>query len=167
MLVAAIALRSAGSWAERGWRMLPALVLALAVAALLAGRAGPALSVPVAINAMLLATFALSLLRGEPLVERFARMRNRTLSPAQVRYCRAVTIAWCVFFVVNGAIAASLAAFAPLAWWAVFTGGISYGFVGLMFAVEYVVRALRFPASTGWLGSRIAVLRERGAARRH
>jgi uncharacterized membrane protein len=74
-----------------------------------------------------------------------------------------VTQAWCVFFIVNGGIAAALAAFAPLAWWAVFTGGLSYGLVGLMFAVEYAVRAVRFPASAGWLGARVAALIDRFA----
>jgi hypothetical protein len=88
--------------------------------------------VPVAVNAVLLATFALSLTRGQPMAERFARMTSPTLDARQIRYCRSVTIAWCVFFGLNGATAAVLAVFAPLSWWAAFTGVVSYVLVGLM-----------------------------------
>jgi uncharacterized membrane protein len=162
-MVVALALLSPGGWRGRVRRTIPAVVLALAVLVLLAGRKGPALSVPVVVNGVLLVTFAMSLVRGQPIVEHFARAHNPTLSSAQVRYCRSVTIAWCVFFFINGGIAAALAVFASTAWWAVFTGGISYGLIGLMFAVEYTVRAVRFPASVGWLGARMAALLDRFA----
>ena len=61
-----------------------------------------------------------------------------------MRYCRSVTLVWCAFFVVNGAAAALLAAFAPRGWWAGYTGVVSYVLVGALFAAEYVVRKARF-----------------------
>jgi len=102
------------------------------------------LAMPVLINAVLLAQFALSLRGPMPIVERFARLREKELSDAQVRYCRSVTIVWCVFFVLNGAACAALAVFAPLAWWTLYTGAISYALMGLLFAAEYGVRRARF-----------------------
>jgi uncharacterized membrane protein len=77
-------------------------------------------------------------------VERLARIQVADLSPAEVRYCRAVTVVWCGFFVLNGAASALLAAAAPRAWWAAYTGAISYGLVAAVFAGEYVVRKARF-----------------------
>ena len=75
------------------------------------------LALPVLANVALLAQFATSL-RAMPMAERFARAQQDVLSPAQVAYCRAVTIVWCVFFVVNGSVTAALALFAPLKVWA-------------------------------------------------
>jgi len=132
---------------------------------------------PVIISLALLVQFASSL-RGEvTMIERFARMqesrssssqRSRTdaggvaaerpgtphvkegsLSAAQIRHCRQVTVAWCVFFVVNAVIAGGLALAELTAAWAVYTGGIAYGLMGVMFAGERVVRHLRFERSRG------------------
>jgi peptidoglycan/xylan/chitin deacetylase (PgdA/CDA1 family)/uncharacterized membrane protein len=120
------------------------------------------LAYPSLVNLALLLHFAWSL-RTVPIAERFARMQAKDpgeLDAAALRYCRRVTVVWCVFFVVNGGIATALAAWAAsagsgggaafgLPWgarsvWAVYTGGISYVLVGLVFAVEYVVRKTRF-----------------------
>jgi uncharacterized membrane protein len=101
------------------------------------------LALPVLTNGALLAHFAGSL-KTTPLAERFARAKEDTLSPAQVAYCRAVTIVWCVFFVANGTITAALALFAPLGVWTAYVGGLSYLLVGLLAAGEYVVRKRRF-----------------------
>lgn len=104
------------------------------------------LAMPVAINLVLLVGFATSLRGPVSMVERYARMRHPDLSEAQVRYCRGVTVVWCAFFVVNGAIAAVLAVAAPVAWWALYTGLVSYALIGLVFAVEMLVRRWRFHA---------------------
>jgi len=105
------------------------------------------LALPVLANIVLLAQFATSL-RGIPMAERFARAQEDELSPAQVAYCRAVTIGWCVFFVVNGSVTAALALLAPVRVWAAYAGGVSYALVGLVAAVEYGVRKARFKQST-------------------
>lgn len=98
--------------------------------------------VPVLINLALFATFASSL-RGTPIIERFARMQEPELSEVKQRHCRQVTVAWCVFFLLNGTVAGALAA-APMAWWAAYNGGIAYALMGLMFVGEYVLRRYRF-----------------------
>jgi len=102
------------------------------------------LAYPSVVNAVLLTQFASSLRTPLPIVERFARMQVNDLRPEEIRYCRTVTWVWIGFFAANGAVAALLALHAPRAWWAVYTGAISYGLVGALFAVEYVVRKARF-----------------------
>jgi uncharacterized membrane protein len=52
---------------------------------------------------------------------------------------------WCAFFVVNGSAAAALAAWAPLSWWAAYTGLVAYLLMGILFVGELVLRKLRFP----------------------
>ncbi|WP_261389759.1 hypothetical protein [Halomonas denitrificans] len=101
---------------------------------------------PVAVNTVLLATFALSLWRGMPVVERLARLQEPNLPPAGVRYTRVVTQVWCLFFVVNGTIAAWTAAYADLDVWTLYNGVISYVLIALMFAGEWLCRRrLRSP----------------------
>jgi len=101
------------------------------------------LALPVLINGVLLAQFALSL-RATPMVERFARMQDPDLGPEQVAYCRRVTGVWCLFFVLNGAVSAYLALFAEVAAWALYTGVIAYVLMGILGATEYLVRKARF-----------------------
>ena len=102
------------------------------------------LAYPSVVNAVLLATFALSLRRGPPVVERLARLIAPDLLPAEVRYCRTVTVVWCAFFLLNGSAATALALWAPRNWWAAYCGAISYLLVGTLFAVEYLIRKRRF-----------------------
>jgi uncharacterized membrane protein len=122
---------------------LPLSVLALVGLAALFDEPRFVLALPVLINAVLLINFASSL-RGTPLVERFARMQDPELGPEQVRYCRTVTIVWCIFFVFNGALSGALALFASVAAWALYTGLVAYLLIGLLASAEYVVRKARF-----------------------
>ncbi len=101
------------------------------------------LAYPALVNLVLLVQFGSSL-RGTPFVERFARLVDPELSEPEVRYCRTVTRVWCAFFALNGVAAALLAAFAPRAWWAAYTGLLSYLLVGALFAAEWLVRKVRF-----------------------
>lgn len=101
------------------------------------------LALPVLINAVLLYTFASSL-RHTPMIERFARMQEPQLSPAQVRYCRSVTHVWCAFFAFNALVSAGLALWAPVRVWALYTGLIAYVLIGVLGGSEYVVRKYRF-----------------------
>ena len=102
------------------------------------------LAMPVLISGVLLLGFAGSLFSAMPIVERFARAQVDELSLAEVVYCRQVTIAWCVFFVVNGAVAGWLALCGPIGAWALYTGVIAYVLIGAMAATEYVIRKIRF-----------------------
>ena len=40
----------------------------------------------------------------------------------------------------NGLIAASLTLWAPLSWWTLYNGLIAYGLMGLLFAIEWLIR---------------------------
>ena len=102
------------------------------------------LALPVLISAALLVTFSVSLVRGMPMIERFARMQNPDLPPDHAVHCRQVTWVWCGFFVINGAIAAFLAVRGPLELWTLYSGLIAYVLMGVLFAIEYIVRRFRF-----------------------
>lgn len=95
---------------------------------------------PVLISGFMLVLFGVSLIYGTPMVERLARLREPQLPAKGIRYTRQVTIAWSVFFLCNGLCAAALTLWAPLSWWMLYTGLISYGLIGLMFAIEWLIR---------------------------
>jgi uncharacterized membrane protein/peptidoglycan/xylan/chitin deacetylase (PgdA/CDA1 family) len=102
------------------------------------------LAYPALVNLVLLAQFGWTLRSGPPMVERFARLQVDDLSPHELAYCRSVTAVWCVFFVLNGVTAALLAGWASQNVWALYNGFVAYVLMGLLFAVEYVVRKARF-----------------------
>lgn len=94
---------------------------------------------PAAVSLAMLLLFGRTLLYPPSLVERIARLAEPDLPPAGVRYTRRVTIAWCVFFVVNGSVAASTVFFSR-EWWLLYNGLIAYLAMGLMFAGEWLLR---------------------------
>ncbi|APC16358.1 hypothetical protein BLL42_11690 [Pseudomonas frederiksbergensis] len=95
---------------------------------------------PVLMSGFMLALFGLSLKFGQPIIERLARLREPHLPDKAIVYTRQVTIAWSVFFLCNGLLAAALTLWAPLSWWMLYTGLISYGLMGLLFAIEWLIR---------------------------
>jgi len=102
------------------------------------------LLLPMAVSLFLLATFAWSLYSGPPIVERFARLVDPDLPAFCAPYCRKVTLAWCVFLASNATGVALLASFAPVAWWALYTGLVFYLLIGALFAGEFALRKLWF-----------------------
>ena len=117
------------------------LALVLALAALLMRSHKAVLLYPVLMNGFFLAIFASSLRRGAiPMAERFARLKEKTPPPEAIRWCRGVTQAWCVFFVVNGGIALWTVFLEDKQYWTLWNGLLSYIAIGLMFAVEYLLR---------------------------
>lgn len=128
------------------WRMPDARVLALIAAAVLValGLFSQAelgmRAYPVAVNVIMFCLFASSLIKGQSMIERFARLQEPDLPPEGVRYTRQVTWAWCGFFVINGSISAWTALYADLATWALYNCLISYLLMGLMFAGEWLIR---------------------------
>lgn len=95
---------------------------------------------PVLISVSMLSLFGLSLIYGPPIVERLARLREPVLPAVAIPYTRRVTQVWCWFFLANGLLAAILTLWAPLTWWTLYTGLISYLLMGLLFAGEWLVR---------------------------
>jgi len=114
------------------------------------------LALPVLINVVLLSTFAGTLFGGRAsMIERFARMQVDDLSEAEVIYCRRVTMVWCGIFVVNGITIAVLAITGPISLWTAWTGGVAYGLVGVVFAVELIIRKARFRRYGDGLADRV------------
>lgn len=77
------------------------------------------------------------------MVERLARLREPDLPLVAVAYTRRVTQVWCVFFIINGALAFATAVWASDAVWSLYTGVIAYILMGLLFGAEFLFR-LRF-----------------------
>ena len=139
------------AWLRLGTRVarwaVPLIGL-LALWALIGRDALPVRLYPVLVNAGLLASFGYTLLRPPTMIERLARLHEPDLPPHAVRYTRRVTQVWCVFFVVNGGIAAATALWASPAAWALYNGVVAYGAMGLLMAGEWLVRRrvrARFP----------------------
>lgn len=129
------------------WAILriPLAILGLVSLGVVLDDARYVMAMPVLINVVLLVTFGASLASGAtPMIERFARMQDPELDAARCAHCRQFTWVWSAFFLCNGAIAAGLALAAPPAWWATYTGLVAYLLMGILFAVEYIVRKARF-----------------------
>lgn len=99
---------------------------------------------PVLVNLALLCAFGLSFFGSETTIETLARAQAGSLSAEEHAYCRKLTAVWCAFFLANGAVAAELAFMGTREAWALYTGGIAYALMGLLFAIEFIYRHWRF-----------------------
>ena len=95
---------------------------------------------PVLVNGAFLTVFAYSLIVPPSTIERLARLQDPRLPPAAIAYTRGVTQVWCVFFVINGAIALYTALFSSVAQWSFYNGFLAYLLMGFLFAGEYCAR---------------------------
>ena len=140
-----LALRLRGS-ADDLWRALrPHLALACLIGLAIAlGDRRLLLFLPMLASLYVLATFAWSLHRGPPMIERFARAIESELPPFTLGYCRKVTVVWCAFQALNALTIGALALFAPLAWWTLYTGLLAYLLLAALLVGETLVRKLWF-----------------------
>ncbi|WP_233520619.1 COG4648 family protein [Flocculibacter collagenilyticus] len=95
---------------------------------------------PVLINCAMLAVFGYSLIKKPTVVETLARLSEPDLDENGVKYTEKVTKVWCLFFSVNGGIAAITAMYYSLEVWTLYNGLIAYIAMGLMMGVEWIVR---------------------------
>ena len=94
----------------------------------------------------LLWLFGRTLLRGrEPLISQIARHISGPLQPEIVVYTRQVTIAWCLFFILQVAASLSLYIFSPVAVWSFFINVMDMPLLAIMFIGEHTYRTARFP----------------------
>jgi uncharacterized membrane protein len=126
------------------------LVQALSMASIIAAAAlsSSALALrlaPFAVSLTFIALFAGSLRRTEvPMIEKFARLLKPDLPPDHVDYCRKLTKVWVAVLATNSCLVFG-AVFVPTdSLWAILVGPVSYGLLGLVFAVEYPYRKWRF-----------------------
>jgi uncharacterized membrane protein len=95
---------------------------------------------PVIANVAVLLLFSWSLYSPPSLIERIARIQHPDLPPEGIIYTRRVTQVWCVFFILNGAIALVTALWGSFEIWSLYNGLIAYLLMGMLFAGEYIVR---------------------------
>lgn len=151
LLVPAMLLRVRHAERARVIEALRPLILTFALVALAAWNDNEAYlkALPVLANLALLIGFGASLRHGSvPMIERFARLHRTEIPEFLRRYCRAFTLIWCAFFLANALGAALVAIFAPIGWWALYTGLISYVLVAALLGAERLARTfLVFPRS--------------------
>ena len=123
--------------------MIPLVTVVLLVSGALFDEVGLMLAEPIAVHTILLITFATTMFRPPPMIERFARLQHKDLTDAELAWCRMWTQLWCAFFAVNAVVAAALIP-APMEVWALWNGLVVYALMGLMVGVEFIMRKLRF-----------------------
>ncbi len=97
---------------------------------------------PVITSLALGAIFARSLFYPPSLIERLARLREPNLDASGVVYTRKVTAVWAVFCCLNALVSAATALWTDGYFWTLYNGFISYCLMGLLMAIEYVIRCL-------------------------
>jgi len=140
LALAALLLLRAWSGRDPVWLAAGCGALALGAASGLGHSWLPLKLYPVLVSAVLLVVFGLSLWRPPTVVERIARLTEPELPPQGVAYTRKVTVAWCAFFVANGAIALATTLWGSEQAWLLWNGLLSYLAMGLFFAVEWMLR---------------------------
>lgn len=95
---------------------------------------------PVAVNLTMLLVFFYSYLKPPTVIESLARLTEKNFSEHAVVYTTKVTLAWCVFFLINGLISVYTATKTSLEIWMFYNGFLSYIFIGLFMAIEYLIR---------------------------
>lgn len=116
------------------------IVLCLGAASFLSEVSLPLKLYPVAVNGVLLCTFAFSLMNPPSVIERLARLKDKNLPDKAIAYTRKLTIIWCCFFIANGLIALWTALAATDEIWALYNGFIAYVLIGLLLGGEVIVR---------------------------
>lgn len=120
--------------------MLSAGVLLLAVGVWLHGEIGPIKAYPVLVSLAAAGFFLYTLISPPSAIARISVAVGMDVEGPAVPYTRRLTGVWLVFLLLNAAVAAGLALWAPLAWWALYTGLVSYALIGLLLLVEYPIR---------------------------
>jgi len=117
-----------------------AVAVALATVTWIGNALMPLKLYPVAVNAFMLIMFATTLIRPPSAIERLARLSEPDLPEGAVVYTRHVTMVWCTFFLINGSMALYTAVWGTEAQWALYNGAISYALMGVIAAIEWLVR---------------------------
>ena len=117
-----------------------AVALSLALLTWLGNALLPIKLYPVAVNAFMLIMFASTIVRPPSAIERLARLSEPDLPEVAIAYTRKVTLVWCAFFLINGAISLITALWGTYEQWTLYNGGIAYVWMGLIAAVEWLVR---------------------------
>lgn len=124
--------------------ILQAVAMAAIIgAAAVSGSAFALRITPLCVSLTFIAQFAASL-KGAPLIERFARLARPALPPEHAAYCRRLTEIWTAVLALNSLLLLGAAFIEDEAIWTLVVGPMSYGMLGLVFAIEYLYRKRRF-----------------------
>ena len=135
-LVPLIFLKKNPSWGKA----LAIIALVLGGASLLLRTPDFVYFYPVMVNTVLFSVFVSSLFRPQTIVEKIARLRDPRFSDLEIPYARKVTLAWSLFFAINGSVAFITVLVEDKFYWSIYNGAISYALMGLMFAGELYCR---------------------------
>ena len=102
---------------------------------------------PVVICVTLLFVFGITIFTKPNIIFRFATLQDKTIRGSinerrVEKYCLKVTYVWCIYFILNSLVAAYTAFFCDEKIWTIYNCGISYGIMGMIFAVEFIVRSV-------------------------
>lgn len=114
-------------------------VLSLLAYSMLANSAMALKFYPVVVSLSFLAIFTYSLFKPPSVVEMIARLHEK-LDDHGVIYTRKVTQIWCAFFIMNALIATWTVFHDNEQVWLLYNGLISYLLMGILMAVEFIVR---------------------------
>lgn len=108
------------------------------------------------LSGIFLFLFGSTLFFEPTIIFRFATLGDKSIIGSSYeddvkKYCRTVTVIWCIFFVINGSLS-TITAFSRDIFhitqeeadkvWTIYNGAISYVLMGLLFAVEFLVRKI-------------------------
>ncbi|MCK5727693.1 MAG: hypothetical protein KAH08_00570 [Methylococcales bacterium] len=102
---------------------------------------------PILMQCILLYFFGKTLLKNHApsLIERFVRLEYEDFPVGIAEYCRTLTKMWTGYFAFNSVVCIVLAFYAPVSWWAIYTGvGMLLG-TGVLMLGEYLIRPFLFP----------------------
>lgn len=126
---------------DKLWALIGSVTAVLSAASLYTGHSWQMLKLyPVVVNLAFFLVFAASVFHPPTVIERIARVTEPMLPMAAVRYTRNVTLVWCAFFVLNGAVALATVLWASDAVWTLYNGFLSYVAMALLLGVEWLVR---------------------------
>lgn len=94
---------------------------------------------PVVVNFSLFMMFFVTSFQKETVIQRFARMIEPDIKPKALEYTRNLTYVWAGITFLNCLVSLATV-FMSEKVWAWYNGCISYVLIGLIFAIEYIVR---------------------------
>lgn len=139
LVLAALRMLSLNSTPMNHWLWLPVLLF-LATFTWVSGSDLGVKLYPVLVNFSLLLIFVGSLFKPPSMIERLARIQQPDLPEEAIAYTRKVTQVWSCFFALNGTISLGTTVWGSDQIWALYNGLIAYLLIGLLFAIEWLVR---------------------------
>ena len=98
-----------------------------------------ALLYPSIVSLGFLALFFYSL-KGEAVITKIARLKEKNIDEKVVSYTRELTKIWCLFFVFNAVLAFVLSCFENKFYWSIYCSFVSYILMGFLFFGEILYR---------------------------